>query len=84
MIAADELFMLIFTKQYYLKQRDYELSLERYLVCSTPRPVPPAEAQKHGTVDNSSLWSPYKVLGLPKHLVLFLWKQKMYPEIKLL
>jgi len=55
MITADELFMLIFTKQCYLKQRDYELNLERDLACSTPCPVPPAEAQKHGMADNSSL-----------------------------
>lgn len=54
-ITADEFFMLIFTEQCYLNQRYYESNLEGYLACSTPRPVPPAEAQKQGMADNSSL-----------------------------
>lgn len=50
MITAVELFMLIFTQLYYLKQRDYEPNLEPYLACSTLCSVPPAEAQEtwHG------------------------------------
>lgn len=79
-----ELFMLIFTKQYYLKQRDQELNLERCLSCSTLRPVPPAEAQKQDMADNSCLWCPQKTQRLQKKLVLFLWKQKMYPGRKCL
>lgn len=54
MTTADELLALMFTKQYWLKQRDCGLNLERYLACSTPCPEPPAEAKKHGMADNSS------------------------------
>lgn len=79
-----ELFMCLFTKQYYLKQRDQEFNLERYLSCSTLRPVRPAEAQKQGMADNSCLWCPQKTLALQKKLVLLLWKQKMCPGRKYL